>query len=45
VGSPPKADPRPVTGIAAELSKRGIQTPRGVGEWKAGNVAQLLARM
>jgi hypothetical protein len=24
---------------------RGIRTPRGVGEWQAGTVSQLLARM
>jgi Recombinase len=32
-------------GIAAELNNRGIQTPRGKGEWQAGTVSQLLARM
>jgi DNA invertase Pin-like site-specific DNA recombinase len=32
-------------GIAAELNRRGIRTPRGVGEWKAGQVSQLLARL
>ena len=26
-------------------NRRGIRTPRGVGEWKAGSVAQLLARL
>jgi hypothetical protein len=31
--------------IAAGLNERGIGTPRGVGEWKAGSVAQLLARV
>jgi hypothetical protein len=25
--------------------RRGVRTPRGVGEWQAGTVAQLLARM
>ena len=32
-------------GIAAELNNRGIQTPRGKGEWQAGTVSQLLARL
>jgi DNA invertase Pin-like site-specific DNA recombinase len=36
---------RSLWAIAAELNRRGIQTPRGVGEWKAGSVAQLLARL
>jgi len=27
-------------GIAAALNARGIQTPRGVGRWKAGSVSQ-----
>jgi len=31
--------------IAAGLNARGIRTPRGVGEWKAETVIQLLARM
>jgi hypothetical protein len=31
--------------IAAALNERGIQTPRGKGEWQAGNVSQLLARL
>jgi hypothetical protein len=31
--------------IAAGLNARGIRTPRGVGEWQAGSVAQLLARL
>jgi DNA invertase Pin-like site-specific DNA recombinase len=31
--------------IAAELNNRGIQTPRGKGEWQAGTVSQLLARL
>jgi Recombinase len=31
--------------IARGLNERGIRTPRGVGEWKAGSVAQLLARL
>jgi predicted flap endonuclease-1-like 5' DNA nuclease len=34
-----------VAAIAAGLNERGIWTPREVGEWKAGSVAQLLARM
>jgi hypothetical protein len=29
----------------AALNDRGTRTPRGIGEWKAGTVAQLLARM
>jgi hypothetical protein len=42
---------RPPTGttslraIAAESNRRGIRTPRGTGEWQAGSVAQLLARL
>jgi DNA invertase Pin-like site-specific DNA recombinase len=32
-------------GIAAALNDRGIQTPRGKGEWQAGTVSQLLARL
>jgi hypothetical protein len=28
-----------------QLNRRGIQTPRGVGEWQAGSVSQLLARL
>jgi DNA invertase Pin-like site-specific DNA recombinase len=32
-------------GIAAALNERGIQTPRGKGEWQAGTVTQLLARL
>jgi hypothetical protein len=31
--------------LAAGLNERGVSTRRGVGEWKAGTVAQLLARM
>jgi hypothetical protein len=31
--------------IAAGLNARGIRTPRGVGEWKLGTVAQLSERM
>jgi hypothetical protein len=26
-------------------NERGIQTPRGVGQWQAGSVSQLLKRM
>jgi DNA invertase Pin-like site-specific DNA recombinase len=36
---------RSLRAIAAGLNERGIRTPRGVGEWKAGSVAQLLARL
>jgi hypothetical protein len=36
---------RSLRAIAVELNERGIQTPRGVGEWQAGSVAQLLARL
>jgi DNA invertase Pin-like site-specific DNA recombinase len=32
-------------GIAAALNARGIQTPRGMGEWMGGTVRQLLARL
>jgi hypothetical protein len=31
--------------IAAALNERGISTPRGTGQWQAGTVAQLLARL
>jgi DNA invertase Pin-like site-specific DNA recombinase len=31
--------------IARGLNERGIRTPRGVGEWQAGSVAQLLGRL
>jgi hypothetical protein len=34
-----------IPAIAAELNERGIQAPRGTGKWKAGSVAQLLARL
>jgi hypothetical protein len=30
--------------IAAQLNRRGSRTPRGVGEWKASSIPQLLAR-
>jgi DNA invertase Pin-like site-specific DNA recombinase len=36
---------RSLRAIAAALNERGIRTPRGAGEWKAGSVAQLLARL
>jgi Recombinase len=39
------AGTKSLRGIAAALNARGIQTPRGVGEWKAGTVSQLLARL
>jgi hypothetical protein len=32
-------------GIAKALNKRAIPTPRGVGEWRAIQVARLLARL
>jgi Recombinase len=31
--------------IAAELNRRGIQTPRGRGEWDATQVRRVLARL
>jgi hypothetical protein len=31
--------------IAAELNRRGIQTPRGRGEWDATKVRRVLARL
>jgi hypothetical protein len=31
--------------IAAGLNARGIKTPRGVGEWRAETVSQMLARL
>jgi hypothetical protein len=36
---------RSLRAIAAELNRRGIRTPRGVGERQAGSVSQLLARL
>jgi Recombinase len=36
---------RSLRAIADELNARGIQTPRGVGQWQAGSVSQLLARL
>jgi Recombinase len=36
---------RSLRAIAAGLNERGIRTPRGACKWKAGTVAQLLARM
>jgi hypothetical protein len=32
-------------GIAKALNKRAIRTPRGVGEWRAIQVARVLARL
>jgi hypothetical protein len=32
-------------GIADELNRRGIRTPRGVGQWQSGTVAELLKRL
>ena len=31
--------------IARGLNERGVRTPRGTGEWQAGTVSQLLARL
>ena len=39
------AGARSLRAIAAGLNARGIRTPRGVGEWKAETVSQLLARL
>jgi DNA invertase Pin-like site-specific DNA recombinase len=39
------AGARSLRAIAAALNERGIQTPRGKGEWQAGTVSQLLARL
>src|ERR1700693_3442863 len=36
---------RSLRAIARGLNERGIRTPRGSGEWKAGQVSQLLARL
>jgi hypothetical protein len=41
----PESGPASLRAIAAALNERGIRTPRGVGEWQAGTVAQLLARL
>jgi hypothetical protein len=30
---------------ARQAVERGIRTPRGIGQWPAGTVAQLLARL
>jgi hypothetical protein len=32
-------------GIAKALNKRSVRTPRGVGEWRAIQVARVLARL
>jgi hypothetical protein len=32
-------------GIARALNARGVGTPRGVGEWRAIQVARVLARL
>jgi hypothetical protein len=32
-------------GIAKALNKRAIPTPRGVGQWRAIQVARVLARL
>jgi hypothetical protein len=32
-------------GIAKALNKRAIPTPRGIGEWRAIQVARVLARL
>jgi hypothetical protein len=32
-------------GIAKALNKRAVRTPRGVGEWRAIQVARVLARL
>jgi DNA invertase Pin-like site-specific DNA recombinase len=39
------AGARSLRAIADGLNARGIQTPRGVGQWQAGSVSQLLARL
>jgi DNA invertase Pin-like site-specific DNA recombinase len=39
------AGARSLRAIARGLNERGIRTPRGTSEWKAGSVAQLLARL
>jgi DNA invertase Pin-like site-specific DNA recombinase len=31
--------------IAAQLNQRGVRTPRGIGQWQAGTVSQLLRRL
>jgi DNA invertase Pin-like site-specific DNA recombinase len=36
---------RSLRAIAAGLNERGVRTPRGIGEWKAGTVSQLMARL
>jgi hypothetical protein len=36
---------RSLRAIAAELNRRGVQTPRGKGEWHADTVRKLLARL
>ena len=36
---------RTLRAIARGLNERGIRTPRGTGEWQAGTVSQLLARL
>jgi hypothetical protein len=36
---------RSLRAIAAGLNAHGVRTPCGIGEWQAGSVAQLLARL
>jgi hypothetical protein len=36
---------RSLRDISAGLNDRGVRTPRGIGRWQAGSVAQLLARL
>jgi DNA invertase Pin-like site-specific DNA recombinase len=45
VAEPQASGVTTLRGIAAAFNARGIQTPRGVGEWQAGSVRQLLARL
>jgi hypothetical protein len=35
----------PPANVAAELNRRGVRTPRGIGPWQAGSVAQFAGRL
>jgi DNA invertase Pin-like site-specific DNA recombinase len=39
------AGARSLRALAAALNERGVSTPRGVGQWQANTVKQLLSRM
>jgi hypothetical protein len=39
------AGARSLRAVAAELNRRGVRTPRGVGEWSGKQVGRVLARL